>query len=61
LFCLPNVWLDLQKGHQVFGRLVERFEGHWEDHLDKVPVLQRPEQPQAWRLAVDFFAVISLI
>jgi hypothetical protein len=54
LFCLPNVWLDLQKGHQVFGRLVERFEGHWEDHLDKVPVLQRPEQPQAWRLAVDF-------
>jgi hypothetical protein len=54
LFCLPNAWLDLQEGHQVFDRLVEHFEGHWEDHLDKVPVLQRPEQLQAWRLAVDF-------
>lgn len=46
--------VDLQEGHQVFDRLVEHFEGHWEDHLDKVPVLQRPEQLQAWRLAVDF-------
>jgi hypothetical protein len=54
LFCLPNVWLDLQKGHRVFDRLVERCEGHLEDHLDKVPVLQKPEQLQAWRLAVDF-------
>ena len=28
LFCLPNAWLDLQEGHQVFDRLVEHFEGH---------------------------------
>jgi hypothetical protein len=51
-FAFLNVWLDLQEGHQVFDRLVERFEGRWEDHLNKVPVLQRPEQLQAWKLAV---------
>jgi hypothetical protein len=51
---------DLQEAHRVFDRLVEHFEGHREDHLDKVPVLQQPEQLQAWRLAV-IFVVISLI
>jgi hypothetical protein len=60
LFCLPNAWLNLQEAHRVFDRLVEHFEGHREDHLDKVPALQQPEQLQAWRLAV-IFVVISLI
>ena len=60
LFCLRNEWLDLQEAHQVFDRLVKHFEGHWEDHLDKVPVLQQPEQLQSWRLTV-IFVVISLI
>jgi hypothetical protein len=54
LFCLPNAWLDIQEVHQVFDRLVERLEDRWEDHLDRVPVLQRSEQLQAWRLAGDF-------
>jgi hypothetical protein len=53
-FCLPNAWLDVQEVHQVFDRLVERLEGHWEDHLDRVPALQRSEQLQAWKLAVEF-------
>ena len=48
------MWLDLHAAHQGFDWIVERFEGHWEGHLNKVLVLQKPEQLQAWRLAVDF-------
>jgi len=47
--------VDIDRGleealHRLFDRFVERFEGHLEHHLDKVPVLQQPEQLQAWRL-----------
>jgi hypothetical protein len=43
---------DLQEDRLALDQLVENLEGRWEEHLDKGPVQQRPEQLQSWRLAV---------
>jgi hypothetical protein len=36
--------LNLQEGRPVVGQLAESLEGWWEDELNKVPALQRPER-----------------
>jgi hypothetical protein len=35
---------DLQEDRLALDQLVENLEGRWEEHLDKGPVQQRPEQ-----------------